>query len=172
MLENLHIYIHRGPEKPPVAWTPFGQLSPPHTHAHMCTYMHTQHCCYIPFSVHVSGILLHRVKTVTQRGTVTKLKLRRELQSLNLTRLSSIFAAEESRVLFWAPTLIRGEWPYWEMFFQPKKKPLQKPCPLSTSIHGLCLPSSGQREDNSYHWANLQTESETLEFGKLVAAPW
>lgn len=161
-LENLQICIYPGPEKPPKAWPLPFLMSPSHTH------MHTRHCVHVyvfcniklhdftyfpltsPPPSHRVGILLHIIKEV-QRGKVTTLKLIRDLRFLGPHCLSnSIFAAEESRMLFWAATLVRAEWPYPARLFQPENMCI---CPLSTSIHGKWLPSSGQKEDDSYPWA-------------------
>ena len=57
-----------------------------------------------------------------------------EIFSLWTCLLSSLLAAEESRILFWATALIRAEWPYWEMLFQRKKIAAHSPFSSMASV--------------------------------------
>lgn len=115
---------------------------------------------------HIVGILLHIIKSEAQRSEEIKLEPRRELHSSKLTVFQVAYLQQKS----------------WEFCFELQLSleqddligrcypSLKNICLLSTSIDGKCLPSYGQRENDSYHWANAQDKSQTLESGKLVVA--
>lgn len=71
---------------------------------------------------YIVGILLHLIKNEAERWRDNDGPKKRSSLFEPRCLLNNIFAAKESRILFWAARLIRAEWPYWEMLSQLEKK--------------------------------------------------